>query len=122
MFMRYASQHQGQAPTSEKALKDFINTISTKELAGMELNNVDQIFISPIDSKPFIVKYGLKESTSGRNGNDPGKSPRQNAIQTSSQPNTALLAAESSGTKRYVLFVTGEVQQLNEETVLKLLE
>lgn len=128
MFLRYASRNQGKTPPNEKALKDFINTIDPAERQGMELTNVDALFISPNDKKPYIIKYGIafvgRSGGSGAGGY-PGRGPGgkySQAAASSSAPTMPLLAAESSGAKRYVLFATGEVQQLDEAEVLKLLK
>ncbi|MSQ94739.1 MAG: hypothetical protein EXR98_09310 [Gemmataceae bacterium] len=51
-YGRFISKHQGQSPANEKELKDFIR----QEDASV---NVDEIFISPRDKEPYVVRYKL---------------------------------------------------------------
>ena len=129
MFMRYASSHKGEMPRDEKALKDFIKTIPEQERSAMELKSIDDLFISPNDSKPFIIKYGLKPSSGMMSGgvNMPsygktGPSKGGDATGSAARPDMPLLAAEASGAKRYVLLVSGEVRHMDESDVQRLLK
>src|SRR5260221_8926664 len=54
-FTRYAGANKGATPTDEKALKAFINGLSAPEKEGMKITDVDELFISPRDQKPFKV-------------------------------------------------------------------
>jgi hypothetical protein len=131
MFLRYASSHKGEMPRDEKALKDFIKTIPEQERTGMEIKSIDDLFISPNDSKPFIIKYGLKSGgggvmAGGVNMPNYGKTgpggPTGGPTGSNARPDMPIMAAEASGAKRYVLFVSGEVRQMDEADVQRLLK
>jgi hypothetical protein len=133
MFLRYASSHKGEMPKDEKALKDFIKTIPEQERTAMEIKSIDELFISSNDNKPFIIKYGLKPASGMMSGGvnmpnygktgpgGPGGPPGGPAGSTA-QPTMPLLATEASGAKRYVLLTSGEVRQMDEADVLRLLK
>ncbi|MEN1681364.1 MAG: hypothetical protein AAGJ46_17415 [Planctomycetota bacterium] len=56
-------QHNLRGPESEDQLKDFLRTDAGAkvklERMGMTLDDIDSIFISERDGKPFKVRYGL---------------------------------------------------------------
>jgi hypothetical protein len=57
-YGRFIGQHRGRPPASEKELKEFIQAAGTKELAGFHVTDVDSLFISSRDQKPYVVLYG----------------------------------------------------------------
>ena len=59
LYGRYISQHRGQAPPDEAALKKFIPTLSAGELTamGVDASNLDTLFTSPRDGQPYVVRY-----------------------------------------------------------------
>lgn len=129
MMLRHAAAHKGDMPKDEKALREFVKTIPEQERSGMDLKNIDDLFISPGDNKPFIIKYGLKPNFSvmsgGANSGSYGKvGPGKGGSPTTSaaRPDMPLMATESSGARRYVLFVTGEIRQMDEGEILPLLK
>jgi len=133
LFNRYTSSHRGQTPANEKVFKEYINGLSASEKTAQGITSVDELLTSPTDQKPFIIRYGLIDASPGLNGGinmAPGKgqpasskaggSPNSGPNNTSNRRN--LFAAEASGAKRYVVFATGQVEQLDESEVLKLLK
>jgi hypothetical protein len=48
-YNQYRAQHRGQMPANEKDFKDFI--------AKSGSTNVDSLFISNRDGKPYVIKY-----------------------------------------------------------------
>lgn len=49
-YGRYMSQNKGQTPTSEKQFKEFIQKVDSSV-------NVDELFVSPRDNEPYVVRY-----------------------------------------------------------------
>lgn len=131
MFNRYTASHQGKTPPNEKAFKEFINAISAAEKSALNITSVDELLISSNDNKPFIIRYGMVASAPGMSsGNQaPGKGPPSGAASgPGGGPGSTLVnrqnlfAAEASGATRYVVFATGQVEQLPESDVLRLLK
>jgi hypothetical protein len=63
LYYGYQMTHGWQGPKDEKALKDFVTEhgLPAKNLAmmGVDPNNLDAIFKSDRDGKPFRVRYGI---------------------------------------------------------------
>ena len=57
-YGRFISAHQGQSPANEKELKDFISKLDANV-------NVDEIFVSPRDNEPYVVRYKLGTAMPG---------------------------------------------------------
>lgn len=54
---------QGKTPADEKEFKEFISANMTdvkRKLLG--ITDIDKLFVSPRDGKPFVVRYGAKVS------------------------------------------------------------
>jgi hypothetical protein len=55
---------QGKTPTDEKEFKEFITANMTdvkRKLLG--ITDVEKLFVSPRDGKPFVIRYGMKMSS-----------------------------------------------------------
>lgn len=122
MFSRYAATHKGATPADEAALKAFINSIPGPEKDALKIANVDDLFISPRDQKPFKVKYGLKSSggvpgASGANSGAPPNITVGPGGDVPGQGQSPIVAYEQEGQngRRYVAFVTGEVREVSAE-------
>ena len=134
MFSRYTASHQGKTPANEKLFKEYINGLSASEKSALGITSADELLTSPTDHKPFIVRYGLTGDFANFGSGSrmaPGKGPPPPAGDSKGGPNAGpnttanrqnLFAAEASGAKRYVVFATGQVEQLDESEVLKLLK
>jgi hypothetical protein len=57
-YGKYIGQHRGQPPASEKELKEFIRSAGADQLASFNVADVDSLFVSPRDQKPYVVLYG----------------------------------------------------------------
>ena len=59
LYGRYITQHRGQPPPDEAALRKFIPTLSPDELRamGVDTSNLDKLFTSPRDGQPYVVSY-----------------------------------------------------------------
>jgi hypothetical protein len=54
----YCSQHQGKPPADEAAFRAFIKSQPAEQLQRFKIENVDSMFVSPRDGKPYVVAYG----------------------------------------------------------------
>lgn len=69
LYRSYQITHGWQGPRDEQALKDFVADVPEKglQMAGIDPHNLDSIFKSDRDGKPFKIRYGI---TVGRDGTD----------------------------------------------------
>jgi len=58
-FGRYVSQHRGQTPPDKESFKKFIASHPAAELAALKITDVEQMFVSPRDKQPYVVRYGF---------------------------------------------------------------
>jgi hypothetical protein len=60
LYAAYMAAHGWQGPKTEADLKEFIKAFDPNKLAMMHVDaaNVDAIFVSERDGKPFKVRYG----------------------------------------------------------------
>jgi hypothetical protein len=94
-YGRYISQHKGKTPPSEAELKKFIKTIDADA-------NLDELFVSPRDSEPYVVRYNIPAGAPGA---------------------ATVTAHEKTGKngKRLVALTTGEVRSVDEAEFQKLI-
>jgi len=64
-YGQFIGQHRGQPPASEKEFKEFIRSSGTRELAGFDVSDVESLFVSSRDQKPYVVLYG-KNAPAGK--------------------------------------------------------
>lgn len=87
-----------KGPPNEQALRDFGQRLSAQERDAYLIgDDLDAIFTSPRDGKPFVVQYNLKL--------DPGAETRAVAWE-----------AESQGGMRWVALSLGQVEEYDDET------
>jgi hypothetical protein len=70
-YTYYQAKHAYNGPPNESALREFIaDPINKKgfDRAGIDVSDVDALFISDRDGHPFRVKYGVKGSSFGFDG------------------------------------------------------
>lgn len=64
----YQARNSYKGPKDEEALREFIASPQNQkgfERAGIDVSDVDALFISPRDEEPFKIKYGMAGSTLG---------------------------------------------------------
>lgn len=95
LYGRYISQNKGKTPANEQELKAFIQKIEPD-------TKVDEIFVSPRDKEPYVVRYNV----------------------TGASTANFVTAHEKTGIsgKKMVSLSTGEVRTLDEEELQKLLK
>src|SRR5690242_14941094 len=60
-YTTYISTHEGKGPPSEKAFRDYLKGLppDRARAVGVDTNDLDALFISPRDGKPYKVIYGF---------------------------------------------------------------
>lgn len=95
----YLSQHQGKPPGGESEFKAFLKEAANADMlkAQFQITDIDTLFISPRDNKPYVVYYSISSNSQG-----PGGAP--------------VVAYEKEGLngKRFVASALGAVVELDE--------
>jgi hypothetical protein len=96
-YGRYLSQNRGRPPADEKAFKQFLAKLNPAEFSSFGLSTPDEMFISPRDNQPYVVRYNVPVGPPGPQG-------------------PAVIAYEQTGSggSRYVAFALGGVQEVDE--------
>jgi len=96
-YGRYVSQNRGRTPPNEEALKKFIASHPATELAALKITDVEQLFVSPRDNQPYVVRYGAKLPPPGPSG-------------------SPVIAYEKDGVggRRFVAFAHAGVEELDD--------
>lgn len=104
LYGRYSSQHYGRPPATEKDFKDWVHGLPADQLPpGVELGKTDEVFVSPRDNQPYVVRYGVAPGAPGPPSAD-GK------------PSSPVLAYEKVGSmgKHYVVYSTVQVEEVDD--------
>lgn len=61
MYSIFQTQHGFRGPNDEAALRQFIGQQDPQRMkvAGIDISDVDSLFISERDNKPFNIRYGV---------------------------------------------------------------
>ncbi len=58
LYGKFLPPHRGQPPANEDELKQFIKSLSKEELDSLGVTDVDSLFVSSRDGKPYKIVYG----------------------------------------------------------------
>jgi hypothetical protein len=96
-YGQYVGQHRGQAPPSEQAFKEFVKSKAASPAATFSIKDVEGLFISSRDKKPYVIRYGGTTGPPGAAG-------------------APVVAYEQEGVKgkRYVATAVGAVQEVDD--------
>jgi len=101
----FVGRHRGQAPKNEDEFKAYLREKENAESlqAAFHVTDIDNLFVSPRDKKPYVIYYGEIPTSSG-----PGGAP--------------VIAYEKEGVegKRFVASAVGAVQEVTEEAFRKM--
>jgi hypothetical protein len=100
LYGQFTGQHRGQPPKSEAEFRAFIEAKGKPLLASFGIADVESLFTSPRDKKPYVVRYGVVTGPPGPAG----------------QPVIAY-EQEGVGGKRFVASSLGAVDEIDEEVV-----
>jgi hypothetical protein len=95
----FVNQHQGKPPQGETEFKAFLKEARNADMlkSQFQITDIDKLFISSRDNKPYVVYYGTLSQSHG-----PGGAP--------------VIAYEKEGVKgkRFVASALGAVVELDE--------
>lgn len=96
MYGRYIGSNQGRGPKDMQELKSFIQSRPKEELANLNINDVESLFVSSRDKKPYKFKFESKPAVPGQSA--------------------SIFAWEQEGIegKRFVAGTLGEVLEVDE--------
>ena len=69
MYGRFIGANRGRGPKDEKELKEFIKARSQEELSNLGISDIDSLFVSSRDKKPYKLKFESKPSVPGQSSN-----------------------------------------------------
>jgi hypothetical protein len=97
-YGRYVGQHRGQTPPNEQEFRKFLEAMGKEHLLSMQVNSIDEVFVSSRDKKPYVVLYGLVSKT----GNE--------------LPSATVVAYEQEGKggKRFIARLLGAIEEVDE--------
>lgn len=96
-YGRFVSSNRGRGPKDESELKEFIKSRPQEDLNNLGVKDVESLFVSSRDKKPYKFKFEAKPSV-------PGQS-------------SSIFAWEEEGLggKRFVAGTLGEIKEVTEE-------
>lgn len=71
LYGRYQGKHRGQPPKNQKEFEAYLASLDPSEYVTFGANSPGDLFVSPRDGKPFIVKYGTNAGPPGADGSTP---------------------------------------------------
>ena len=97
VYGQYVGQHRGRPPVDEAEFRKYLASIPAERLKSFGVAEVEGIFASSRDGKPYVVVYGPATAA------DAGSPDR-------------VIAYEEVGQdgKRYVAFSTGKIDEVDE--------
>ena len=100
LYGRYQGQHRGQPPKNQQEFEQYLKSLDPQEYATFDATSPGDLFVSPRDGKPFVIKYGTNAGPPGADGSTP------------------IIAHESPVEGGATLGVTtmGEIRELDETT------
>lgn len=96
-YGQYLARNQGKSPPNEEAFRRFLEKLSDDERKQMGIGAVSEVFRSPRDEQPYVIRYGVTIPPPGPGG-------------------AAWIAHEKEGKegKRFVAFATGQIREVDE--------
>jgi hypothetical protein len=102
-YGRYVAQHRRQTPPDKEAFKKFIAGHPAAELAALKITDVEQLFVSPRDKQPYVVRYKF-------------------ALPPPSPTGSPVIAYEKDGVsgRRFVAFANAGAEEVDDASFRKL--
>ncbi|MFO0870306.1 MAG: hypothetical protein U0935_15360 [Pirellulales bacterium] len=96
LYGQYVGTHRGQPPANEAEFKAYVKALDPAALKSLGVTDVDGLFVSSRDNKPYVILYGPASGPPGPAG----------------QP---VIAYEQEGVagKRYVASTLGAVEEVD---------
>jgi hypothetical protein len=102
-YGQYLGAHRGQPPANEAEFKAFLKTLRPETLKSLNVTDVESLFVSSRDQKPYVIKYGKVTGPLG-----PGGMP------------VMAYEQDGAGGKRYVATMVGAVAEVDDVEFRKL--
>ena len=103
LYGQYLSSHRGKSPEDQAEFRKYIEGLSETDRQNRGISDISQIFLSPRDGQAYVVRYGVKPGVPGPDG----------------VPWVAH-EKEGQGGKRFVAFVTGQIEEVDEPRFWKI--
>ena len=58
LYGQFIGRHRGRPPASQEEFKEFIQSAGSQQLASFGVADLESLFISSRDQKPYVVVYG----------------------------------------------------------------
>jgi len=58
LYGQFLGRHEGRPPADEQEFKQFIRSSGSEQLARFDVADLESLFISSRDQKPYVVLYG----------------------------------------------------------------
>ena len=71
LYGRYQGRHRGQPPKTQAEFETYLKSLDASEYATFDATSPSDLFVSPRDGKPFVVKYGTNAGPPGPDGSSP---------------------------------------------------
>jgi hypothetical protein len=68
LYGQYTGTHKGEPPASEEEFRAYLKTVRPESLQALKVADIDSLFISSRDKKPYVIKYGKVEGPAGPGG------------------------------------------------------
>lgn len=101
LYGKFLSSNMGKPPADEKAFRDFIKTLPATELETYGVKEVESIFTSTRDNKPYVLVFNATSANPG-------------------EPVVVAYEQEGLAGKRYVATSLGEVKLVDLAELQKL--
>jgi hypothetical protein len=97
MYGRFISSNSGRGPKDQQEFKAFIQSRPKDELSNLNVSDIESLFVSSRDKKPYKFKFDPKPAVPGQSAN--------------------IFAWEQDGLegKRYVAGTLGEILEADEQ-------
>jgi hypothetical protein len=97
MYGRFIGSNKGRGPKDEQELKTFIKGRSQEELSNLGITDVESLFVSSRDKKPYKLKFDTKPAVPGQSSN------------------IFAWEQEGIGGKRFIAGTLGEILEVDEQ-------
>ena len=97
LYGQFINTHRGQPPANEGEFKAYLKTVRPEMLRSLEVTDLESLFVSSRDKKPYVIRYGNVTGPAG-----PGGVP------------VVAYEQEGVGGKRYIATTVGAVQEVDE--------
>jgi hypothetical protein len=71
LYGRYQGKHRGQPPKNQQEFEQYLKSLDPQEYATFDATSPGDLFVSPRDGKPFVIKYGTNAGPPGADGSTP---------------------------------------------------